>query len=219
MPNGGRQCVACQCICLRDLEDLFFGPVQAWWTFPFEQLMLQVIKTYSNNQIGWSLLVLVCFQINADKIPLQRKLETTLLTAFSCSANLRALLETKELPSSPLLIAREQTPSRHHQHPPRLFLRRPALSDEELQLLVDEIKLIADSLTGLQRDFQVNFISMLKEADKGVKGGDEFREGLRAMMVWEDEGSLEIDGNQGVKELRWPPDQSIDGHCKVQKYQ
>jgi len=78
----------------------------------------------------------------------------------------------------------------------------------------------ADGLTGSQGDFEVDFVSMLKEGDEGVEGGDEFGEGLGPMMVREDERGLEgrriIDGNQGVQELRWPPDESVDGRLRLQ---
>ncbi|OAV91085.1 hypothetical protein PTTG_05486 [Puccinia triticina 1-1 BBBD Race 1] len=46
-----------------------FGPVRAWWTFPFERLMGQVIKTCHNNRIGLSSsLMCHCIVINSDCI-------------------------------------------------------------------------------------------------------------------------------------------------------
>lgn len=39
----------------------WFGPVRAWWMFPFERFMRQVIKTCNKNQICWCLAILFDF--------------------------------------------------------------------------------------------------------------------------------------------------------------
>ncbi|KAI7935194.1 hypothetical protein MJO28_016832 [Puccinia striiformis f. sp. tritici] len=100
-----------------------FGPVRAWWSFPFERFMGQVVKSCHNNRIG--------------------QLETTFLNTFTRASRLCALLEQNDLPDSlsPLIASVMHTESA----PPDPFSAitslsyQPCLSDHALHLLVEQI--------------------------------------------------------------------------------
>ncbi|KAA1098509.1 hypothetical protein PGT21_050191 [Puccinia graminis f. sp. tritici] len=106
------------------LEQL--GPVRAWWSFPFERFMGQVVKSCHNNRIG--------------------QLETTFLTTFTRAARLRALLERQDLPESlsSLIshvinpIPSDPVPSEPISNLERLSYQ-PPLSDQVFHLLLDQI--------------------------------------------------------------------------------
>ncbi|KAG0142752.1 hypothetical protein CROQUDRAFT_219116 [Cronartium quercuum f. sp. fusiforme G11] len=55
-----------------------FGPVRAWWSFPFERLIGKILKACQNNHIG--------------------ELEITFFKSFSHGGNLRSLLRSNNFP-------------------------------------------------------------------------------------------------------------------------
>ncbi|POV95567.1 hypothetical protein PSHT_15608 [Puccinia striiformis] len=57
-----------------------FGPTRAWWSFPMERLMSDILKSPDNNQIS--------------------QMEITFMEKFCQMGNLRALLDTPGLPAS-----------------------------------------------------------------------------------------------------------------------
>ncbi|POW11058.1 hypothetical protein PSTT_05571 [Puccinia striiformis] len=103
-----------------------FGPVRAWWSFPFKRFMGQVVKSCHNNRIG--------------------QLETTFLTTFTRASALSALLEEKDLPHSlssliTNVMKTQPAPTDLDSKTTRLSYQ-PSLSDHVLKLLVEQINMI-----------------------------------------------------------------------------
>lgn len=99
----------CQPTCNHHMEihlaDCFekLGPVRAWWSFPLERLMGDILKGCHNNHLGKHLFksfsILIQLLTNFTE-PNPGEMEITFLKTFCCAGNLSALLQDLKLPEA-----------------------------------------------------------------------------------------------------------------------